>query len=316
MKNRRAIVFLSLVMIGVIIAEKIQAQQDAMFTHYMDNTLEVNPAYAGSRDAMTLTLLSRNQWVDFEGAPTTQTFTIHSPVVGETVNLGFSVINDKIGPINNANIYVDYSYRIKLSPKYKLALGLKAGFGTISTDLLNLVLDEQGDEVFLEDLNHKILPNIGFGLYLSSETFYAGLSVPKLIDNSYLIAESELGNVGIYNEKRHYYFIAGLLKHVSSDLDFKPTTFLKVTSGAPIEVDVTGSFILNDKFLLGGMFRMGDALGLLAGYNIANNLYLGYSFDWSYYNKTFRYNSGTHELLLRYDFELSESRKIRSPRYF
>lgn len=316
MKKKRAIVFLSFVIFGAVIADNIQAQQDAMFTHYMDNTLEVNPAYAGSRDAMTLTLLSRNQWVDFDGAPTTQTFTIHSPVVGEKVNLGFSVINDRIGPISNTNIYCDYAYRINLSPKYKLSLGLKAGFGTISTDLLNLVLDEQGDEVFLEDLNHKILPNLGFGLYLSSENFYAGVSVPKLFNNSYLIGESDLGNVSIYNEKRHYYFIAGSLKHLTTNLDFKPTSFVKVTSGAPVEVDLTGSFIFNDKFLLGGMFRMGDALGLLAGFNVAKNLYLGYSFDWSYYNKTFRYNTGTHELILRYDFELNDSRKIRSPRYF
>ncbi len=296
-------------------AYSANAQQDAMFTHYMYNTLAVNPAYAGSRDALTITGLHRSQWIGFDGAPTTQTLTLHTPVLNQNTGLGLSFINDKIGPTNTTSFYVDFSYKIKLTKKANLAFGLKGGLNMMSHNLTNLTLDTQNDPAFINDIQSKLLPNFGFGMYYFTERFYAGVSIPKLLENNFDL-NSTSGTTNLASEKRHYFLIVGSVFDLNEEIKFKPTVFVKLTNGAPIEGDITGSFIFNDKFWLGAMFRTGDAVGILAGINITDQFSLGYSFDWSYANTTFRYNGGSHELMLRYDFIYKTEEKIRSPRYF
>lgn len=299
----------------VIVGYSANAQQDAMFTHYMYNTLAVNPAYAGSRDALTITGLHRSQWVGFDGAPITQTLTAHTPIINESIGLGLSVINDKIGPVNTTSLYADFSYRIKINKKSHLAFGLKGGMNMVNNNLTSLNLDDKNDLAFIQNVQSKLLPNFGFGMYYYSDKFYAGVSIPKLLENNFA-TNTTSSSTNLASEKRHYFLIAGTVFNINEGIKLKPTTFIKVTNGAPIEADVTASFIFNDKFWLGGMFRTGDALGILAGLNITNQLALGYSFDWSYTNTTIKYNGGSHELMLRYDFIYKVEEKIRSPRYF
>lgn len=291
------------------------AQQDAMFTHYMFNTLAVNPAYAGSRDALTVTGLYRSQWVGFDGAPTTQTVTLHTPILNQNSGIGLSLINDKIGPTNTTSFYVDFSYKIKLSKKSSLAFGLKGGMNMVKHNLTDLSLETQNDPAFMNDFQSKLLPNFGFGMYYYTDKFYAGLSIPKLLENNFS-SNTVSGTTNLASEKRHYFLIAGSVFDLNEEIKLKPTAFVKVTNGAPIEADLTASFIFNDKFWLGAMFRTGDAIGLLAGFNITDQLAIGYSFDWSYANTTVKYNGGSHELMLRYDFIYKTAEKIRSPRYF
>lgn len=147
------------------------AQQDAMFTHYMFNTLAVNSGYAGSRDALTITGLHRSQWVSFPGAPTTQTLTLHTPIANDQLGLGLSVLNDKIGPTNTTAIYADFAYKLKISEKAKLAFGLKGGINLRSNGLSSLALDENNDDAFASDVTSDILPNFGFGLYYYTDKF-------------------------------------------------------------------------------------------------------------------------------------------------
>lgn len=295
----------------------VNAQQDPMYTHYMYNTLVVNPAYAGSRDALTVTALHRSQWVDFEGAPKTQTLTMHSPLRNEHIGLGLTLLNDKIGPTRNTSLFIDYAYIMRLTTKSKLALGLSAGMKIFQADLNQLLLDEMDDPLFTNNVENYITPNFGFGVYYSRERFYAGLSVPNLLENSYSSEDNASGSTLIGHEKRHYFFIAGAVFKLTDNLDLKPTTLVKVTEGAPIQVDLTASFIILQKFLLGAMFRSGDAFGALVGLDLTEQLHLGYSYDWSYGLKTGKYNQGSHEILLRYDFIFSSSKKqIHSPRYF
>ena len=294
----------------------IQAQEAPMYTHYMDNTLVVNPAYAGSRDALTVTAINRMQWVNFDGAPVTQSITMHSPLLNDHIGLGFSVINDKIGPTNTMSVAFDYAYRFNLTENSKLALGLSVGLNIFQADLSALLLDVQNDPVFLNNINNHMTPNAGFGAYYSTERFYAGFSIPNLFVNSYSEIDQANGATLIGKEQRHYFFIAGTMLKLSENLEFKPTTFIKVTSAAPIEADLTASFVIQKRFLLGGMFRTGDAFGLLAGFNITDQFYLGYSYDWSYGLQTFRYNQGSHELVLRYDFISINRKQIHSPRNF
>lgn len=294
----------------------INAQQDPMYTHYMNNTLVINPAYAGSRDALTVTALHRSQWIDFNGAPTTQTLTLHAPVKNVHVGLGLSVLNDKIGPLNNTSLFAHYAYITKLSEKSKLAFGLSAGTKIYQAALNTLQLDVQDDPAFQNNIENHVTPNFGFGIYYSRERFYTGISVPNLIQNYYLPENKANGNILTGKEQRHYYLIAGTFLNLTEYLDFKPTTLIKVTPAAPIQADITASFIIVNKLLIGAMFRTGDAFGGLVGFNITDQLHLGYSYDWSFGLETPRYNLGSHELVLRYDFIFSDKRQIHSPRHF
>jgi type IX secretion system PorP/SprF family membrane protein len=293
----------------------IYAQQAPMYTHYMNNTLSVNPAYAGSRDALTLTALHRSQWVGFTGAPVTQTLTMHTPLRNEHIGLGLSVLNDKIGPTNNTSFFIDYAYIIKLTEKAKLAFGLSAGLNIYNASLNSLQLDQQTDPAFQNNVNNHVTPNFGFGIYYSRERFYAGISAPGLLQNSYL-AENQVSGITLTGkEQRHYFFIAGALVNISENLAFKPTTLVRVTNGAPIQADLTASFIIMKRLLVGAMYRTGDSFGGLVGFDITEQLHLGYSYDWSYGLRTGLYNHGSHELLLRYDIVFNK-KQIHSPRNF
>lgn len=287
------------------------AQQDAMFTHYMYNTLWLNPAYAGTRDALTITGIYRSQWVGFNGAPQDQTFTLHSPVRDGKMGLGFSVQNDKIGPTKNTVIAGDYSYQLRLDKKSKLNFGLKGMVNIFSNNISSLKLEDQAqqDKSFSQNVQ-TISPNFGVGTYYFRERFYAGISTPKLIQNKFTN-----GSVS-YTEKRHYFFIMGAVFDINKNVKFKPTCFLKATKAAPVQGDLTANFIVNDKFTVGAMYRTGDALGVLAGFAFTEQLTFGYSFDWSMANTTGKYNSGSHEILLRYDLISIDKPKIKSPRYF
>ena len=296
---------------------KTFAQQEAMFTHYMFNTLAVNPAYAGSRDALTFTGLHRSQWVGFEGAPITQTITLHSPILNNKIGLGLSVLNDKIGPVQSTTVNADFAYKIQVGKKANLAFGIKGGLNMRSAGLSSLKLDNQLDDSFTNNVQKDLLPNFGFGMYYSRERFYAGISTPSMLESNFT-TKSVAGSIAFASEARHYFVILGTVFNLTNNgsIKLKPTTLIKVTNGAPIEGDVTTVFLFNDKFWLGAMYRTGDAAGLLMGYNITDQFSVGYSFDWSFTNSTGKYNSGSHEIMLRYDFIYTDQSKIRSPRYF
>jgi type IX secretion system PorP/SprF family membrane protein len=304
-----------LFILAILITGNIFSQQDAMFTHYMYNTLGVNPAYAGSRDALTMTALHRSQWLGFPGAPVTQTFTAHSPILSNKIGLGLSVINDKIGPMQTASVYADFAYHLKINAKSKLSFGVKAGGNLFNATLADLQITQSNDIAFASNLQSRFLPNFGFGTYYYAERFYAGVSIPKLLENRFETNQIS-GSANLFWEKRHYFLIAGAMLDINEELQFKPTTLIKITNGSPAQADLTAQFVYNKKFSLGAMYRTNSAIGALLGFFLGEQLYAGYSFDWSTVNKTGRYNSGTHEIMLRYDFIYRDKAKIRSPRYF
>lgn len=292
-----------------------QAQQEALYTHYMYNTLAVNPGYAGSRDALTLTALGRFQWVGFTGAPMTQTFTAHTPVGNKKLGLGMSLLNDHIGPINNTALSVDVAYRMKVGQKANLCFGVKSGIENFNAGLNKLVIQNDADVSFQSGVRNRVMPNVGAGVYFHTERFYTGVSVPKIVENG-LYATQYSSTVNIGQEKRHYYFIMGGIVPLTPQIKFKPTVLAKMTESAPAQADVTANFVINDIVTVGAMYRTGDAFGGLFGVNLTEQFALGYSFDWSMVNTTGRYNSGSHELMLRYDFIYEKERRIKSPRYF
>lgn len=306
---------ITLLILALTASMTLSAQQEAMYTHYSYNTLAVNPAYAGSRDALTFTALHRSQWVSFPGAPVTQTLTVHSPVLNEKIGLGLSIVNDKAGPLKHTMVNVDATYILYVNREDRLAFGIKGGLDFFKGDFADIVTGEDGDDIFGVNIGTKAKPNLGFGVYYYKPNFYAGISSPGMLQNSYSNSESSNG-LETYTQDMHLYFITGAVFDINFDWKFKPTAFVKLTKGAPIEADITPTFILRDKVNLGLMYRTGDAFGLLAGLKINEQLLLSYSFDWSLTNPTGKYNDGSHEIMLRYDFIYKHRRKIKSPRYF
>ena len=286
-----------------------------MYTHYMFNTQTVNPAYAGSRQAFTMTALHRSQWASqFDGNPVTQTLTMHSPTNNENVGLGLSFYNDQAGPEKTTSLFADFAYRVRLSEESTLSFGLKGGVSMHSVDYANMSPDQGADPILYNGRESAWLPNFGFGLYYSRERFYAGISVPQLMQENFL--DNTVDGGAKFALQRHYYLIGGAYFHLTDDVDFKPTSYLKVTKGAPVELDLTANFIFYDRFLVGVMYRTRDAIGAMAGLMVTDQLSLGYSYDWSVMNRIPNNNFGTHEIVLRYDFIFLNTHSLRTPRYF
>jgi type IX secretion system PorP/SprF family membrane protein len=287
------------------------AQQDPLFTQYMFNTLSVNPAYAGSADMLTANAIYRKQWVNFDGAPTTQTVTLHSPLRNESVSIGGTIVNDSHGPVRQTGVYADVSYRIFFG-KSKLAFGLKGGLNLFQANLVDLNPLQEDDPAFAANISNKSLPNFGFGILWYSERFMVGLSAPKLLSNK--LIDGELPDFNNNTEKQHFFFIAGYVWDLNPYLKFKPTIMLKGVDGAPPGADVTANFLLYDKFWIGAMYRWEDAVGALLQYEINNKFRIGYSYDYTL-SDIGDYSTGSHEIMLGFDL-YKPITGDKSPRYF
>lgn len=289
------------------------AQQDVQFTQYMFNTNAVNPAYTGSRGAISGVALFRTQWVGFEGAPVTQSVNVNSPFLNDKLGMGFTVLNEKIGPLKQTGIFTDFAYRIKFE-KSTLALGLKAGADIFQAGFNSLNVINAGDNQFQTNVSSRLLPNLGFGVYYHAERYYLGFSTPKLVQNNIDVqtGSSSISQVGVH--KMHYYFIGGYVHDINPFIKFRPTVQAKLTYGAPVSLDANASFLFFDKLWLGGMYRFGDAVGLLVQFQFNSQLRAGYSYDYTT-SRLNKFNNGTHEVMLGYDLSFAKE-KIRSPRYF
>lgn len=301
---------LCLLSIALLIPDKAISQQDPMFTQYMFNTLALNPAYAGTRDMLSLMALSRHQWVGFNGAPATQTFTAHTPVANN-IGIGLSLIHDKVTPTNQTGLYFDYAYRIRLSSSSLLSFGLKGGFNYYKYDMSELVKPQPGGDPALNgEVVGKYLPNFGFGLYLYSNRYYVGFSVPKLLENK--LAEDEIAQAG--KETRHYFFMAGVVLNISQDIKLKPGFLTRITQASPLSLDANLNFLIREKLWVGGMYRLNDSFGAIIQYQFTPQFRIGYAFDMTT-NEMRNYNSGTHEVMISYELNFTRD-KVQNPRYF
>jgi type IX secretion system PorP/SprF family membrane protein len=304
-KKRYLITGLILLLMG----NKMAAQQDPMFTQYMFNMLAVNPGYAGSHGVLNVTGLYRKQWVGVEGAPTTQTLFAHSPFINRKVGLGLTVLNDKIGPVRQTMIFVDYSYTVNITDNSKLAMGLKMGINMLKTSFNDVGLIQSGDVSFTDEpLSPQ--PNFGFGLYYYSDKYYLGVSVPKLMKNK-LEQSLDYSKITL---QQHFFIIGGYVFTLSDKFKFKPTTLIKMTNGAPVSFDLTASILYREKLWFGVGHRFRDSFSALLQFQATSQLRIGYSFDQTI-SKLASYNSGTHEIMFSYDFVFKKDRII-SPRYF
>ena len=288
------------------------AQQLPQFTQYMYNTISINPAYAGSREALSIVGLHRSQWVGFRGGPITQTFSIHTPLRNDRVGLGLSFIEDDLGPENYSYLYADFSYAIPTGVDGKLAFGIKGGFTQYSFDQDFINDSTVQDDSFFKGFENRWTPNIGLGLYWSTNKIYAGLSVPKILNTDRNKAQ---GFEAL--EILSYYFTLGGVIDLSKNIKFKPAGLIKATNGAPISYDLTANFLFNDKFWLGASYRINEqtaAIGGIADFQVSRQLRVGYAYE-KPTSEIADFTTGTHEILLIYEFKFLNS-KLKSPRYF
>jgi len=324
-----------LLLFATIFPAATRAQQDPMFTKYIFNSLIFNPAYAGSREHLSLNVIHRQQWIGLEGAPVTQSLTAHSPLRNQRAAVGFSLVNDQAGATGTATLNASYAYRFPLGDGLKLAIGLQGGAGNWRGDWTKLSLENPVDVAFQNNLN-RWLPNFGTGVYLSSTRFYAGFSCPSMLE--YDLRKADNGNDAVFSKNyRHYYTtIGGAIPLRSEMVVLRPSLLLKTTGlfsgfrsdaafrniGSPTELDVDISLFFFETFWVGAAFRSAlelrnsstDSADFWAAWHLRNGLRIGAAYDvpLSPIRKT---TNGSFEVMLGYDFDI-KVRNVATPRYF
>ncbi len=291
------------------------AQQLPQFTQYMFNTIAINPAYAGSRETLSIVGLHRSQWVGLDGGPETQTLSIHAPMRNERVGIGASFINDNLGYENFTYLYGDFSYTIPTGTNSKLAFGIKAGFTHYSLDEALLNDPSVINDPFFNDVSNRWSPNLGAGLYWHSERWYVGLSTPRILNSDYNNGGSgEIDYVAL--ERTSYYFTGGYVFDLSENTKLKPSFLIKTTNGAPLSYDISANFLFYEKVWLGAGYRINQSaasIGGIADFQVSKQLRIGYAYEYPLSDIS-AYTGGTHEILLM--FEVFKSKRVKSPRYF
>ncbi|MDT0607857.1 PorP/SprF family type IX secretion system membrane protein [Croceitalea rosinachiae] len=306
-------IFIIAVIFGV--TKSVTAQQDPQYTQYMLNTIVVNPAFAGAGNVLSVSALHRSQWIGLDGAPVTQTFSIQSPI-SERFGGGLSIVNDNIGDGTVQETYFDValSYTIPTSQEGNLAFGLNVGGDFLNVDFTNLT--NFGVEANLPNIDNKFSPNAGLGVYYYQERFYAGLSVPNLLETEHF-DNSSGGTSFLAKDRMNYYLISGYRFDINRDLVLQPGFLLKAVSGGPVQLDLTANLTFNDKFSVGAAYRLNSAVSALFGVKFADKFLLGlaYDFETTALGST-QFNDGSFEVFLRYDFINRLNRRNVTGRFY
>lgn len=299
-------------------AMQAYGQQDPMYSQYMFNMLAVNPAYAGSREVLSTTLLYRRQWVGIEGAPETVTFSADMPIKKKQIGLGFNLTDDRLGIIHTTGLNLSYAYRLRVSDRGMLSMGLQGGFTNYRADYGSV--DPSQNSSYQQDVAFsggvsEFLPNVGGGLWFATDRMYIGFSIPKLLKNEFSKYDGANSVEGFENRQNYHYFLgAGYVIGLSDVLKLKPSALLKVVHGSPLELDVNANLWIHDAIGIGLSYRTADAMVGMIELQATPQLRVGYAYDYSI-TRLQNYNSGTHEIMVRYEFGFDKG-KILSPRYF
>lgn len=293
-----------------------QAQQDPHYTQYMYNMNVMNPAYAGSKETLSLGLLYRQQWVNVDGAPKTATFSGHSPV-GKNVGLGLSFISDKIGPVEENNVYADFSYTLNLGGEHRLAMGLKAGatFHKVGlySDIGNGYVPDPNDVAFSENINN-IYMNVGAGFFYYTQKYYLALSVPNMLNSKHLDVTQNGTGYNFGSETQHYFLTGGYVFNLSDNTKFKPSFMLKSAFNVTPSLDVSANVLFFEKFEIGATYRIDDSYGGMVNYAITPSIRVGYAYDHIVSDLKVT-TPASHEFMLLFDLNFAKKASI-SPRYF
>lgn len=283
-------------------------QQESQYTQYMYNTMHFNPGYTGSRGSLNMTGIYRNQWVGLDGAPKTLTFGMHSPIGVQGVGLGLGFMSDQIGPSSQSFIEADFSYTINVAEELKLSFGVRGGLSLLDVDPSKLLIYDPND-YNLERKNYSS-PRVGAGAYLYADNWYVGLSSPNFLETEHF----DDVVVATATEKAHFYLMGGYVFTLNPDLKLKPAFLAKAVSGAPLSVDVSANLLMYERVTLGVAWRWDAAVSALAGFQVNDNIFVGYAYDYET-TELGRYNHGSHEVFLRFELGTKFNGKV-NPRFF
>ncbi|GAA5043814.1 membrane protein [Marivirga lumbricoides] len=287
---------------------EVRAQQQAMYTQYMFNGLAINPAYAGSHETLSLTALLREQWVNIEGAPSTQTLSLHAPVKRKKIGLGMLIMKDRIGIINQTGAYGSYAYKVNFENRGTLSMGISAGFSYYDAPFSQV---NPNDPSFANIDVREFHPNVGVGLYYYTPTFYAGISTPQILETTFNRSSKDSDS----EFRRHYFATAGKLFALSPNVKLLSSVLFKAVDGAPAEFDINASVLLQEVLWLGLSYRSFDSFDGIIRIQVTPAFQIGYSYDFITTSELSRVNGGSHEIMLNYRFSFNKKR-ILTPRYF
>ena len=288
-------------------------QQKPVLSQYMFNGLVLNPAYTGVHEHLNVTFLYRDQWVNLEGAPVTQTLTAHSGIKGKKIGVGMMAVNDQIGIHSDVGFYGSYAYRIRMT-NGTLSMGLQAGFNNLKSDYTLLDLKHE-DDPLLSGVTSNLKMNFGTGLYYYNKTSYVGFSIPYIRKKRTIKDDNYLRD---FQESRYYYLTAGKVLDLTQKVKVKPSGLLRFEEGMPVAYDLNLNFYLEDVLNVGTSYRSGDSFITLFELKLNDFIRFGYAFDWVISDISY-YTRGTHEFMLNYRINLNAPRKHRmcpGPFYF
>lgn len=306
-----------LILIAVIFGSiGAKAQYDAMFTQYMFNEMYINPGYTGSKEAMAVNLLHRQQWVNFPGRPITTTASLHGPLMNNKMGLGISFLNEQIGKLNRNIVYLNYAYRIKTGKDGHLAFGIMGGVHNQVNKLSELKATDAGDIQVSQNTPSIMSPNFGAGIYYSTSKMYAGISIPRMLDDTYKFDQSGSFSkkTSFSAQKFHYYLTAGYVFDISDDIKLKPQAMIKMVQNAPLQYDVNVNCLIKNRIWAGLGYRSSSDISAIVGIQVNPQFLVSYSYDYGL-NQIQKYSSGSHEIAIGYLFAYKQ-RKVSSPRYF
>ena len=298
---------INIILGAIMISAAAFGQQQVLFTQYMFNQMALNPAYAGIHEGISTSLLWREQWVGFDGAPRTQTLSIHSPISFRPISLGAVFIRDQIGVTTQNQANFSYAYRIRLG-RTKLSFGLSANLNFYQA---NFNLDGIIDPVLNNANINLFLPNFGTGVMWHGDKFYVGFSVPQIVNQKLDPANSDSQSELI----RHYFVLAGYVFAPHENLLIKPNFLLKAVEGAPLQADINVNVLLQRLVWLGVSYRSLESLAALVQLQLGPKFQIGYGFDFLTFTDLSAVQSGSHEIMLNYIIQLPKT-KILTPRYF
>lgn len=296
-------------LIFVIECTTVSAQQAATYAQYMFNGLAINPAYAGSHEVLSATALVRFQNVGLEGAPKTQTFTLHSPLLNKRVGLGLLAIRDEIGVITQTGIHFSYAYRIPVSKNATLSMGLQGGVGFYDANYTQLEVPPTNDPVFQQNI-HEVRPNIGAGVYLYARDYYVGLSAPHLVNNVFDRGEQF---ETVYQNKP-ILLTAGYIFSIHRLLKLKPSFLLKILDDRPVEFDLNANMLLDEVLWVGLSYKSTKTISIILQAQLTDQIQFGYSYQITA-GPIRVVELGSHEVMLNYRFKYNKKGLV-SPRYF
>lgn len=297
----------------IALACGLSAQQDAMITQFFSNKLTVNPAYAGSRDALSIVILARNQWTGFKGAPKTQTLSVHTPLRKLNSGVGLTLIHDKLGIENSFFLSGSYSYTIPFETS-RLSFGLNGQVKRHFMDWSSTSPVNVQDPSIPYGYNLLVLPNVGTGVYLSGSKYYAGISVPHIIEHNLDFDPTDTQVRSLAQLKRHYFAMAGVVLSITKDIKIKPAGLVKVVGNAPVQFDANLMFIFKDALWAGASYRHGDSMDFILQYHLNDFMRIGYSYDYSV-TRLNQFHTGSHEIMIGFDI-LKERGGFYHSRYF